>query len=43
MPIYQGHAEMINAKDSDEDILKHYSQTIRKKIKIELFPADTED
>ena len=35
--------EMINTKDSDEDILKHYANTIRPKIKKELFPADTED
>jgi hypothetical protein len=34
---------MINTKDSDEDILKHYANTIRPKIKKELFPADTED
>jgi hypothetical protein len=34
---------MVNAKDSDEDILKHYANTIRPKIKKELFPADSED
>ncbi|MCK9272795.1 N-6 DNA methylase [Candidatus Gracilibacteria bacterium] len=35
--------EMVNTKDSDEDILKHYANTIRPKIKKELFPADIED
>jgi hypothetical protein len=34
---------MINAKDSENDILKHYANTIRPKIKKELFPADSED
>ena len=35
--------EMVNKKDFDEDILKHYANTIRQKIKKELFPADSED
>jgi type I restriction enzyme M protein len=34
---------MIKAGDKDEEILSHYAQTIRKRIKKELFPADIED
>jgi len=35
--------EMIKWWESDEQILTHYANTIRLKIKKELFPADTED